>query len=125
MERPLADRFWEKVQKTKTCWLWTGANLGGKWPYGMLGKPGDPTVLYKAHRLSWELHVGPIPDGLFVLHKCDVPLCVNPDHLFLGTAADNMADMVQKGRARGGRPKGARLSPASLASFREKRKYKP
>jgi hypothetical protein len=91
---PIADRFWSKVRKTETCWLWTGANSGRKWPYGLLG--GKPML--KAHHISWEIHNGPVPEGAWVLHKCDVTLCVNPDHLFLGTAADNTADMMVKGR---------------------------
>lgn len=94
---PLADRFWPKVSKTETCWLWTGANSGRKWPYGLLGtKRGGP--LLKAHHVSWEMHYGPVPIGKWVLHKCDVTLCVRPDHLFIGTAAINTADMVIKGR---------------------------
>ena len=59
----------------------------------------DSKALY-THRVAWELQNGKIPDGLHVLHRCDVPSCCNPEHLFLGTPADNMADMVQKGRQR-------------------------
>src|SRR6267378_450691 len=110
--RPEAERFWEKVKETASCWLWTGANKPGRWPYGMLAGPGKTAKL--AHRVSWELHHGAIPTGLNVLHKCDNPSCVRPDHLFLGTLADNTADMIAKGRGKGGRPIGTKLSPASL-----------
>lgn len=78
------------------CWLWTGywKELG----YGTAQLRGRNTG---AHRVSWEAFNGPIPDGLFVCHKCDTPACVNPDHLFLGTATDNARDMARKGRAIG------------------------
>jgi hypothetical protein len=78
---PLEERFWSKVRKTESCWLWTGAGGGH---YGRLVRGGR---LDLSHRVSWELHNGPIPDGLFVLHNCpggDTPACVNPDHLWLG-----------------------------------------
>lgn len=65
--------------------------------YGVIYFNGRQTY---THRVSYELHVGPIPDGLFILHRCDVPACVNPDHLFVGSAADNVADMMAKGRHR-------------------------
>ena len=92
--KTLADQFWGKVDRTGDCWLWTGnINSDG---YGRIG------VNYKnilAHRFSWGLHFGMIPKGMNVLHECDNPPCVNPAHLFLGTQADNMKDMVAKGRS--------------------------
>lgn len=100
MKRPLADRFWEKVQKTEGCWLWTGATDGGG--YGQIGSDTGSPVPFKAHRVSYQLHVGPIPDRLEVLHTCDNPPCVRPDHLFLGTQTDNMRDCAAKGRIRVG-----------------------
>jgi hypothetical protein len=75
------------------CWLWTNAlNLDG------YGKFHFELKRSSAHRASWEIHRGPIPNGLQVLHKCDVPCCVNPDHLFLGTPKDNAQDCIKKGR---------------------------
>jgi hypothetical protein len=88
----LDRRFWAKVQKTDSCWLWTGTTSYHE------GK------VWAAHRLAYTLLVGPVPDGLLVCHRCDVRNCVNPDHLFLGTYKDNSEDMVNKGRqARGPR----------------------
>lgn len=93
--RPVEDRFWEKVDKRghDECWGWNGSKSSHG--YGQL-RINDR--LNMAHRFSYELHNGPIPDGLDVLHKCDNPPCCNPNHLFVGTAKDNTADMLAKGR---------------------------
>ncbi len=113
----LQERFDEKVIAigTRCCWLWTGA-MGGH-GYGSIRVSRGPTGTVLAHRVSYELHRGLIPKGegphgTCVLHRCDNPLCVNPDHLFLGTHADNMRDRDQKGRARGGHNGGMRKKAA-------------
>ena len=93
--RPVKERFFEKVKKTNSCWIWTGAKSGPKNNYGQIFHGGKKI---KAHRLSWQIHEGPIPEGMCVLHKCDNSSCVNPSHLFVGTKSDNMKDMVKKGR---------------------------
>jgi len=93
--RPLIDRFNEKyeVNLETGCWEWTGAKHRG---YGVLGVNKKQV---RAHRFSYQLHFGDIPDGLYVCHGCDNPGCVNPSHLWLGTSQDNTADKTAKGRA--------------------------
>lgn len=91
---PVAQRFWTKVQKSGGCWLWTGTVT--RWGYGQI--LGPHRVPLTASRVAWELMHGPIPKGLQVHHHCDVPLCVRPDHLWLGTQAENLADARRKGR---------------------------
>lgn len=92
------QRFWTKVQKPigEGCWIWTAS----KYPYGY-GCIRFNGRNEAAHRVSWELHNGPIPDSMQVLHHCDNPPCVNPSHLFLGTNQDNIDDKVKKGRSVG------------------------
>ena len=94
------ERFWKKVNRSSTCWLWLGARGGGRPDapyntYGIFRYRGKNT---QAHRLSWIIANGGIPDGLMVLHRCDTPLCVRPDHLFLGTQSENMKDAAAKKR---------------------------
>lgn len=114
MGESLVRRFWKKVSKTKGCWLWTGHTIRGG--YGVMRYTSSNRAT-TAHRISYEIHVGPIPDGMFVLHRCDVPACVNPAHLFLGTQFDNMRDMVAKGRHY------SRTHPETMARGRRNGRY--
>ncbi len=94
--RPLADRFWERVNKSDGCWLWTGGKSTSG--YGQICVTTGR--IERTHRVSWFLATGEWPpSGLHVCHHCDTPTCVRPDHLFLGTHQDNMRDMVSKGRS--------------------------
>jgi HNH endonuclease len=95
-KRTLEERFWSKVIKTETCWLWQGCKKGEgiKQQYGGFKIKGK---MYVAHRVVWFLTYGTWPSQ-WVLHKCDNPPCVNPDHLFEGTPKDNTQDSIKKGR---------------------------
>lgn len=104
--QPIEDRFWRYARKGADCWTWTGAcSIGG---YGQMGIKGKTVG---AHRISYEIHIGPVPQGLYVLHRCDNPPCCNPRHLFLGTIADNNADRDAKGRV----SRGDHVDPACRA----------
>ncbi len=93
MDAKLISRFWQYVFKTDSCWLWTASRKRNG--YGQLGY--NKSKIYP-HRLSYMIHIGNIPDGKVVCHACDVPHCVNPSHLFLGTQQDNLKDMRVKNR---------------------------
>lgn len=98
--RPILEKFMEKVDRNHPsgCWQWTGSK--DSWGYGQIRivSSSGGSKIRGAHRISFELFKGEIPDGYFVCHTCDNPRCVNPDHLFLGTQTDNMQDRLRKGR---------------------------
>ena len=98
MRKTLEERFWEKVdvKGPDECWEWTACKI--KDGYGHIRGGGDSQKLLLAHRISWEIHNGPIPKGMQVHHHCDNPGCVNPAHLWTGSQADNIRDRDEKGR---------------------------
>ena len=92
----LEQQFWSHVNKGDECWEWT-ASLSHN-GYGQIIKCIDGKKKHLiAHRVSWEIHFGPIPEGMKVLHRCDNRRCINPGHLFLGSCQDNTDDMIKKG----------------------------
>ncbi len=107
------ERFEQHImpEPNTGCWLWMSTDNG--WGYGYFYYHGHQVG---AHRFSYQQYVGPIPDGLYVLHRCDVRCCVNPDHLWLGTHQDNMDDMTRKGRANRIQPFGDGAANRSLCA---------
>lgn len=115
-KQPIEERFWKYVRKTPMCWVWVGVRHGKG--YGQITM-GRTTV--KAHRVSYEIHHGSIPDGLQVMHACDNPPCVNPDHLSVGSNRDNMRQRAERGRtAREFQIPQTKLSDAEVCAIRTK-----
>lgn len=118
--RNIADRFWEKVNKSggpDACWPWTAARDSNGYGKFFAGIKDGKKILAKANRVAWELVHGPIPDGLCSLHHCDNPACCNSvssRHLFIGTRIDNQRDMVSKGRNHNGDSRGSSNGRAVL-----------
>lgn len=111
---PAEERFWNSVDKSGDCWLWTAAR--NKAGYGLFSVRRKNTL---AHRFSHQLAYGPIPDGMKICHHCDTPSCVRPSHLFCGTDADNVADKVAKGRCpQGESHTSAKLTEADVRQIR-------
>ena len=101
------------------CWIWMGA-LKNKYGHGAFKLGGRSSPVDFAHRVSWKLYLGDIPEGSYVLHHCDNPLCVNPDHLFLGSHKENMADMVAKDRqAKGSKCLQAKIDEKVAATIKQ------
>lgn len=127
MLKPLIERFEAKVspEPMSGCWLWTGAvkELG----YGVIGLGSRTQGTAKAHRVAYELYKGEIPAGLAVMHTCDNPGCVNPNHLEVGTLSDNMRDCVAKGRNfipdnRGTKATWSKLNDHAVSQIRKREK---
>jgi hypothetical protein len=107
------ERFWKRVEKTESCWLWTGCCVNG---YGQLR---INRKIYLSHRVSWFLAGNTIPDGYIIRHKCRSKSCCNPEHLETGTHAENMADKIRDGTStRGERSKTAKLTSAQVLEIR-------
>jgi hypothetical protein len=112
---PSEVRFWRQVRKTAGCWLWTGTVTPDGYGHLVLTSNNIQHRTYaRVHRFSWELHFGPIPDGLHVCHHCDNPGCVRPDHLFLGTNLMNVRDSARKGRHRNPDNRGSKHGMSKL-----------
>lgn len=123
--RPIAERFWEKVKKSNGCWEWQ--SIRNAYGYGVFcNGPHGPGRRFMAHRIAYELTYGPFDPALYVCHTCDNHPCVRPDHLFLGTQKENMRDCAAKGRVKNGLwdrpfsvigPDGSRIDGVNLTRF--------
>jgi len=113
----LAERLWSRVEKMPSgCWEWQGYRMPEPGNYGQIGVPGHRSDV--THRVAYRVACGEIPAGMVVRHTCDNPPCVNPDHLLLGTAAENSQDMVERGRSTRGR--NAKLTDDQVREIRQR-----
>jgi hypothetical protein len=122
-EKLINARFYPRIELIPECgcWIWTG-----NWDKDGYGNLFIKRKKYLAHRLSWELHKGIIPIGMFVLHRCDTPSCVNPNHLFIGTRRDNIADCVKKDRdSKGEKHYPSKLTEKDVLSIRADPRNQP
>jgi hypothetical protein len=116
--KTVAERFWEKVdvEGVSECWNWKASTTRGG--YGQFWLGGTQV---KAHRVAWELTNGPIPEGMYCLHQCDNPRCCNPNHIRLGSLAENMQECVERDRiAKGERQASAKLTAKKVKEIRKK-----
>lgn len=110
--KAMSERLADKYVESGDCWIWTGAKNKNGYGCVSTGKGTSTT----AHKASYQVHVGPVAEGLDVCHKCDNPSCINPKHLFLGTRKENMQDSKRKGRQNPARAKGEETGSSKLTN---------